>query len=215
MEKREVCNDPAMGFPENKIVLLNGNVLDGYLKTTPPDKIVSDDFKLDTTGRYLVFKKRKPTPKIPDELALEQEKNRIFFTQNAFFFLQHADIILHDSRMFLAPVAITNALDYIGENGFKSPTLGIYLEWWLYSFASIWNDETRGQALIYHLTGSPLSGMNKCSCVYADGTTQKIELDHFSAAWRSFMEINRRYTESKQIFEAYTLQEVWEKIHRS
>ncbi len=215
MEKKDVCNNPSMGFPENKIVLLNGNVLDCFPKPCATEKIVSDDVKLDTTGRYLVIGKRRPAPVIPNELALKQEENRNFFLQNAFFFLNHADLIMRDSRMFLAPVEITNGLAYIGTNGFKSPTLGVYLEWWLSADCDNLYDEKGKEALTYHIAGSPLSGCNSCRCVYPDGTTEVISHRSFSGVWKSFVEVNRRYNEAKQIYASYTLQEVYEKLQNN
>lgn len=212
MEKREVCNDPAMGFPENKIVLLNGNVLDCIPKSYPPKKIESNDVKLDTTGRYFSVGKRKRIEYLADEMAKRAASNKDFFLQHVFFFLHHASIIMSDSRMFLAPVDIESGLAYIGNNGFKSPTLGVYLEWWLSSRCDVMHDEEGEEALTYHIMGSPLSGCNHCSCIYADGKTKRITHSPFSPIWHGFVEVNRRYNEAKQIYESYTLQEVFEKL---
>lgn len=209
----KVCNNPENGFPENKIVLLNGNVLDCFPKVCPPEKIISNEIKLDTTGQYLRIRgKRKPILKSSDELEEQRKINRNFFLKNAFFFLDHTHIIMQDSRMFLAPVEINSGLAYTGENGFKSPTLGIYLEWWLTANCDVRHDGNGREALTYRIAGSPLSGCNRCSCVYADGTTATIIHPSFANIWRSFVGVNRRYNEAKQIYESYTLQEVYKKL---
>lgn len=53
-----------------------------------------------------------------------------------------------------------------------------------------------------------MSGSNKCSVVFEDGTTKIVTLSPFNAYWRPFININTRYTEAKQTYQAYTLQEV-------
>lgn len=212
MENKRVYDVPQTGFPENKIVLLNGNTLDCFLKACQPEKIISNDMKLDTTGRYLVIGKRKPEPVTTDEKKASQEENRKFFLKNAFFFLRHAHIIMQDSRMFLAPVEINSGLAYMGTNGFKSPTLGVYIEWWLNAKCNIRYDKEGKEALTYFISGSPLSGCNSCSRVYPNGTTQSFSHSSFSSVWHSFVEVNIRYNEAKQIYEQYTLQEVYDRL---
>lgn len=210
MEIKNVCDSPEAGFPENKIVLLNGNVLDCFPKSCPPEKIVSNKMKLDTTGVYLSFGKKRPVSKSVEDPDVES--NRDFFLRHAFFFLNHAYIIMQDSRMFLAPVDINSGLAYVGNNGFKAPTLGVYLEWWLGADCNVMHDEKGREALTYYIAGSPLSGRNSCGCVYADGSTKQIVHYPFRSVWSSFVAVNSRYNEAKQIYESYTLQEVYEKL---
>ena len=66
--------------------------------------------------------------------------------------------------------------------------------------------------LCYAIAGSPLTGINGCGCVYPDGTTERIVYGKFSNVWRTFVQINQRYTEVKQIAEAYSLQDVYDKL---
>ncbi|MCQ2286139.1 MAG: hypothetical protein MJZ76_04615 [Bacteroidales bacterium] len=208
-------NDGKVVFPENKIVLLNGTELDCYPKAIQPQKIQSDNLKLDTTGEYLSFHRKSRK-----QIALKKERKekanpekdmlKSFFLQHAVDFYQHAERILSDSRMFLAPVPITNGLAYTGTSGLSNPTLGIYIEWWLTNERACRN-EKEGLLLTYHIAGSPLSGRNNCSCVNSLGETEPISYEPpFSDIWHSFMAINTRYTEAKQRYEAYSLYEVWE-----
>ncbi len=116
-------------FPEGKIILTDGRVLDCYpLAEQKPEKIESDSLKLDRTGQYLIIGRRKPTP-VPKPSATVEELRQLFVS-NAFYLLAHKERILSDSRMFLCPVAIQNGIAYTGTSGFRKPTLGVYLEWW-------------------------------------------------------------------------------------
>lgn len=190
-----------------KITLLNGHEINGILKSEQPDKIMPDTLQLDTTGQYLAFHNRKR--KIPTEDVLqkaERQYNHYLFTENAWFLLANAERILSDSRMFLAPVRIQNGLAYTGASGFRTPTIGIYLEWWLnYKEAAI----DKNGNLVWFISGSPLSGRNCCNSVNSEGEHVKTaQRTSFSAIWKSFMDVNNRYTEAKQRCVAYTLEDV-------
>ena len=119
---------------------------------------------------------------------------------------------MSDSRMFLAPVPIVNGIAYSGIAGFTNPTLGVFVEWWLNCETDVTHDHSGKEALCYAIAGSPLTGINGCGCVYPDGTTERIVFAKFSNVWRTFVQINQRYTEAKQIAEAYSLQEVYDKL---
>ena len=119
---------------------------------------------------------------------------------------------MSDSRMFLAPVPIVNGIAYSGTAGFTNPTLGVFVEWWLNCETDVTHDNSGKEALCYAIAGSPLTGINGCGCVYPDGTTERIVYGKFSNVWRTFVQINQRYTEVKQIAEAYSLQEVYDKL---
>ena len=194
------------------MVLLNGKELVCYPQTVQPKAIMKDELQLDTTGTYLqvgTYKHKNPTE--DQQKKKERQKLEVdFFTQHAFFFLKNADRIFNDSRMFLAPVPVVNGLAYMGTGGFRNPTLGIYLEWWINGSEDILKDKDGKKALTYRIAGSPLSGCNSCACVYPDGTTKKIAHSKFGTVWHSFIEINGRYKEAKQKFEAYSLREVFD-----
>ena len=113
------------------ITLLNGRELVCFPKVEPSTPI-DNRMKLDTTGQYLTIGRRKPVVKrTPPEVEQQRQQDVKFFTDHAFFFLDHRKQILNDSRMFLAPVPVQSGMAYIGTSGFNSPTLGVYIEWWL------------------------------------------------------------------------------------
>lgn len=191
-------------FPDNRIVLINGSELVCYPKVVQPVSYSEDEFSLDRSGKYLIVGSK---PAARKETAEKDEMSDFFF-KNAFLFYRNAHRILNDSRMFLAPVPVRNGLMYTGTSGFHRPTLGVYVEWWLNCEAEITKDKEGRDALTCRIVGSPLSGSNKCTCVYPDGKIAGISHSHFIDVWRPFMNINTRYTKAKQMYEAYTLPEV-------
>ena len=169
-------------FPEGKIILLDGRVVDCYPKTG------------------------NEQPPYTDKERKEEDKER--FIKNAFFFLAHKERILTDSRMFLCPVPITNGMSISGTSGFENPTLGIYLQWWE-TYAGVMRTDKKGRrSLVYHLTGSILSGCNHCAEVYEDGKTKIVQLLPFKDHWKPFVHINNTYKSAKQKYQAYSLQQV-------
>lgn len=201
-----------MIMEDYKIQLMDGREITGILKSEHPKEIKTDNLELDKTGQYLIFGRRKP--KIPTETQLktaERQYNHHLFTENAWFLLANAEQIFSDSRMFLAPVKIQNGLAYTGTSGFWRPTIGVYLEYWLnHKEASV----DKNGNLVWYISGSPLSGRNCCGSVNPEGEQIKItQQTSFSDIWRSFMNVNNRYTEAKQLCEAYTLEEVLIMLH--
>lgn len=144
-----------------------------------------------------------------ERLTQREDDVRLFY-EHAHLFLANADKILSDSRMFLAPVNVVNGMAYTGTSGFQSPTLGVYVEWWLhYKEASIDKDG----CLIWYIAGSPLSGRNACKSVDNKGNIQQAQLNgSFSSVWRSFIEVNNRYNESKSRYMAYDLNTIVEML---
>ena len=199
-------------FPEGKIILTDGRVLDCYpLAEQKPEKIESDSLELDRTGQYLIIGRRKPTP-VPKPSATVEELRQLFIS-NAFYLLAHKERILSDSRMFLCPVAIQNGIAYTGTSGFRKPTLGVYLEWWGLVKEAMRTDKKGCRSLVYQLAGSPLSGRNSCGAIRENGRIEAVSLSPFSRHWVPFMHLNQRYTEAKQLYQAYTLQEVLDILH--
>lgn len=187
------------------ITLLNGRQLHCTLRAEQPYRIKPDSVHFDTTGQYLVFEGKQPynPPESIQERGLACFNRRIF-RENAWLLYENADKILADSRMFLTPVQVHNNLAYFGTNGLKNPTVGVYIEWWLhYSKISVLPD-----GLIWHFAGSPLSGTNSCGVVTPQNEKMKVHPSPFSDIWRSFIEVNTRYTEAKHRCEAYTLEEL-------
>lgn len=139
---------------------------------------------------------------------------RQLFLDNAFYLLAHRERILSDSRMFLCPVAVQSGLAYTGTSGFHNPILGVYLEWWPLVPDAMQTDGSGRRGLVCQLSGSPLSGMNKCSLVRQDGRLDVVTLSSFRRHWGPFMKLNQRYTEAKQLYQAYTLNQVLDILRR-
>lgn len=203
MTSKEIDALPAE-FADNHIVLINGSELACYPKVAQPDSFSDDNLTLDKSGKYLVVGSK---PAARNDMAKKNMQSDFFF-KNAFLFYRNAHRILNDSRMFLAPVPVQNGLMYTGASGFRRPTLGVYVEWWLNCETDITKDKEGRDALTCYIVGSPMSGSNKCTCVYPDGEIAGISHSHFYNVWTSFISINTRYTKAKQKYEAYTLQEV-------
>ena len=198
-------------FPEGKIVLLDGTELECFPKAVvAADDAVSDELALDTTGQYLSVGNKKPAQPPIDEQKVAQKE---LFVNNAFYLLAHRDRILSDSRMFLCPIAVQSGLAYTGTSGFRNPTLGIYIEWWLNCLGAMRIDDNGQKSLVYHLAGSPLSGCDKSSEVHEDGKTEIVTLIPFKAHWGPFININTRYTDAKAKYQAYTLEQVLDILH--
>ena len=62
---------------------------------------------------------------------------------------------MQDSLMFLAPVAAENVLAYTGTSGFRNPTLGVYLEWWVHCEGAVERLRTAQKALYIAWLGVP------------------------------------------------------------
>ena len=75
-------------------------------------------------------------------------------------------------------------------------------------------DKKGRRSLVYHMAGSPLSGSNRSSVVREDGKIETVTLSPFINHWSPFIKINTRYTEAKVRYQAYTLQEVLDILHR-
>ena len=198
--------------PEGKILLKNGNVLDCYEKEDRPETIKSDAVGLDMTGEFLQIKggpKKNPR-------KIQKEPWKELFFKEAFFLFEHRDAVYADSRMFLTPLPFDNNLAYTGTSGLRNATLGVYLEWWDSCERAIFKDKGEVTALTYFIAGSPLSGSNRCNVVNRRGETKTIVFSSpFTEIWSSFMRINQRYTEAKQIYQAYSLEETIAKLREA
>lgn len=187
----------------NFFELLDGSKLEGYPSANPLAPI-SNAFALDTTGQYLSFG-RKPARTSKNNEAERQRGHKLFY-ENVPLFLANADKILSDIRLFLAPVPVQNGLAYTGTSGFHRPTLGVYIEWWLYYKED--SIDRKGRP-IWYISGSPLSGRNVCASVDRKGNDHKAKLNgRFSSVWGTFVDVNTRYDEAKRCFMTYTLEEV-------
>jgi len=196
--------DKIVACLDDRIILTDGRELTCQLKDEGNEDFPMDDsLSLDSTGEYLGVGNKPSVKKETDK----DSKDVDLFLRNAFFFYQNAERILSDSKLFLTPVPIQSGLAYTGTSGFRNPTLGVYVEWWLNCSVDITKDKRGQDALTYRLAGSPLSGSNKCSCVYPDGHSEIIVHSSFMPLWTLFIDINQRYSKAKEMFKAYTLEE--------
>ncbi len=197
-------------MPEGKIVLTNGYVLECFPKSVQPDVIRTDDLRLDDSGVYFQTKRHSK------EKSKEDNAWQVLFLKEAFFLHENSGRILSDSRMFLTPTPFQNNLAYSGTSGLDSATLGVYIEWWKACEKAVIIKDGEVEALTYFFAGSPLTGTNSCSAVDRDGKVMKISFPGpFYDIWEPFMKINTRYTEAKQRYQAYTLEETVAILHGS
>ena len=198
--------------PEGAIRLLDGTILTCYPKPEEEEQqteeVVADELPLETMERHFGMGRRRIAPKPEAKEVLRQ-----LFIDNAFYLLAHRERILQDSRMFLTPVSVQNKLAYTESPGMDAPTIGVYLEWWSSCLGSMVISDSGRMSLVYQIAGSPLTGSNSCGQLYESGESAPIRLSSFSKYWQSLMQINTRYDEAKQIYQAYTLQELLDILH--
>ena len=194
-------------FPNGKIMLLDGRELDCHL-LDKARRVDHNSIEFDTTGVYLTIGNRKKK-RIKEDDAVRSKRLSLqnVFIDNALFLYENRERIFSDSRMFLAPVAIENAIAYTGTSGFRNPTVGVYLEWWCNCEGAIFTGENGLRHLVYHLAGSPLTGVNRCTAISEDGTRERVTLRPFNDYWLTFVKINQIYSEAKSKYEAYTLEQ--------
>lgn len=195
---------------EHYIELIDGTRIEAFPKAVQPETIKEDKFVLDTTGEYLQVGNRKRMPKRTTERDIIAQQRGELLCRNLHRLIAESDKILADSKMFLAPVPIHNGLAYFGTSGFQNPTLGVYIEWWRHHKCAWVIDELGERQPLIYIAGSPLSGANKCAYVGAEGMSYGVSVTNFAPVWQPFMNVNTRYTEAKQRYDAYTLEEVVE-----
>lgn len=139
----------------------------------------------------------------------EYRRSRDCFLENAFLFLDNAERIMSDARMANARVSVSNGLAYTG--AFPTANLGTYIDWWQNSgLKEILYDQEGRKALTWCISGSPLTGMNSCMCVYPNGTTASIIHGNFSKIRRSLAEAGERNRYDGEMTDRFTIEEVAE-----
>ena len=177
--------------PEGAIRLMDGTILTCYPKPKQEEQSSNES-------------------QLEDEV--DEELQRLFI-DNAFYLLAHRERILQDSRMFLAPIGIQNGSPYTKSLGLDAPTIGVYLEWWSHCLGSMVISDSGRMSLIYELTGSPHSKVTSGRQLYENGETEPIHSYGHVQYWKSLIEINKHYSEAKEIYQAYTLQELLDILH--
>lgn len=200
---------PAL-LPGNKMRLMDGREIDIFPRKQVMEGI-DNSLRLDTSGEFLSFHRNSKQLLTMPEAPSEKEGLQ-FFLDNVFFFVAHCEEILSDSRMFLAQVPVRNGMAYTGTSGFRYPTLGVYLEWWMNNGQTIVKDADSKLLIYWFVSGSPLSGSNACAVVNERGEHTTRRVSYFPIYWRTFMGINTRYDECKAFGEAYNLEQVKEKL---
>ena len=198
--------------PEGAIRLMDGTILTCYPKPEEemqqPEEVVADELPLERTGRHFGMGRRRVAPKPEAKEVLRQ-----LFIDNAFYLLAHRERILQDSRMFLTPIGVQNGSPDTKSLGLDAPTIGVYLEWWSSCLGSMVLSKSGRMSLIYEFTGSPHSKVTSGRQLYENGETEPIHRYDHVQYWESLIEINTRYSEAKQIYQAYTLQELLDILH--
>lgn len=115
---------------------------------------VSDNRIVLLNGEELTCFQKKQSD-VNKTTSFDADANRRLFLKNAFLFFRNAHRIFSDSRMFLAPVPIENGLSISGKCR-STPTLGIYLEWWLNCEVDTTKDKEGNDALTYRWGAAPL-----------------------------------------------------------
>lgn len=198
----------SMDLTDNSFELLDGRRIMGFPKPEPSETI-DNRTSFDTTGEFLSLNGRTPATDEVRKFRTRYYHN--LFSSNVRLFIDRAEEIMSDSRMFLTPANVHNGLAYTGTSGFRGATVGVYLEWWQNCpEASI---DANGNP-IWFISGSPLTGSNACESVDAEGRDVRSVLNGgFSAVWTTFCGINRRYDGAKSRFEALTLEELLIRLH--
>ena len=197
---------------EHHIELIDGTRIEAFPKAVQPETIKEDKLALDPTGEYLQIGRRKrKAGHVIERDSIAQQRGELL-CRNLHRLIAESDTILSDSRMFLAPVPIQNGLAYFGTSGFHAPTLGIYIEWWKHHKCAWVIDEFGEKQPLVYIAGSPLSCANKCAYVGTNGEIYSVSVTKFTPVWQSFINVNTRYTEAKQRYEAYTVEEVIKKL---
>ena len=159
------------------------------LSTTPTITLVN--------GRILEC---SPVSSIKPKCDSDKEDLWNLFADNVNFFLQNADRILGDSRLFLTPVSRR-------KNCFFSSiaTLGEYIEFWIYCKEN--GIESKGYP-ICDICGNPMTGSHGCRAVTHNGERIKANLNiSFINLIKLFGSINSRYIGIKSVCKSYTLAE--------
>jgi hypothetical protein len=193
---------------EHYIELIDGKRIEAFLRPIQPEPVAEEELTLDTTGKYLMKDKARSQQQNATYRDKSDRMRLELFLRNANRLIEASNKILSDSRIFLTPLPITSGLAYTGTSGFQNPTLGIYIEWWKNNECAWTLDKSGVKRPIYHISGSPLSGTNSCGYVGAEGENCHASIRSFSSVWSSFININTRYVEAKQRYDAYTLEDV-------
>ncbi len=168
------------------ITLLDGRTLTCY-ENSDSEQPISNELKLDTTGTYFRVGRHGASSKTDEKKGTYDNadsisRSQLFLTYFQTFY-SHRERILSDSRMFLARIPMHNGLAYTGTSGFACPTLGILIEWLLTVPYATEQDEQGRVWMVCSITGSPLTGSNRCTWVDCEGNTCLKPVSSFYPLW--------------------------------
>lgn len=146
--------------------------------------------------------------------SAQKDSNFSLFLENAFFLIANRKHIMSNPKMYYTVIDANNGLAYSGISGLKNTTLGCYLNWWSNCLQASDIDNENSKWLIARVAGSPLSGRNNCLAVSNDGKVKFIEHPHFRTLWTTLMENNKMFNDTSLQQEAYTLQEVLDRLRQ-
>ena len=194
----------TFNFPTFDLTLMNGSVLKCPVLEGSSCPGIHTELQIDTTGEYLSSDEH--FSHISSDEKDKEEKE--LFRDNIFLFYANRSRIYQDGRMFLTPVANGHNLAYFGRSPFLNATLGIVMEWLDNCPDAVQVSHDGLVSLMYHIAGSPLSGMNGCTFIREDGQVFSEEIRPFQPVWQSFADINARYDKAKSRCRKYSLEEV-------
>ena len=156
-------------------------------------------------GRTLELHPRRADESAPAVATREE------FNHHAYFLLLHADEILSDSRMFLAPVTPPYIYPYLDRKRLPLLPLGAFVEWWRDTPRALLLDEATGEfKLSVDYAKMPLSG-TQVGLTLIDRNGQVVEAtkaEKRMAPWSKFHELWRRYADCMTHSQSFALGEV-------
>lgn len=138
-----------------------------------------------------------PTKNTLPEGATQEEVDRELFLGYAAEFYDARERVFADERMFYASVPIDNGLAYAG--GFPRAPLGAYLKWWESTEWARPKDEAGREWFVCSVSGSPLSGTNRCLAASADGLRCVCAIDPFTPTAFRFYKFIMDYRKEKPV----------------
>ncbi|MEI6753917.1 MAG: hypothetical protein WCK78_12230 [Paludibacter sp.] len=126
---------------------------------------------------------------------VEDDKNKSLFYNHIALFIAHKELILSDSRYYMAPVSGVNfGLYYVGN--FNNMPIGAWLEIWSLYPDTIDNCPCGAKAPIVSFGGSPLSGAHSRTAICLQcGKTIENTTGKFHPIWKPFAEVQKKYNQ--------------------
>lgn len=131
------------------------------------------------------------------------------FKESVWLLLNHAERIMTDSRMFLAPVYSQTFSPFFSG---ARPRIGTFLEWWLHY--PQYSRDCNGDP-IFCISGNPMTGSHSCYAIDPAGQTRKATEKSLLPILKSFGHVNSLYPEVKLKCKHYEMKEVIKILNES